>query len=117
MLVNSKSLPILLDTVGNIGNLKCYDYVSISMGSIDPLIVVFRLLGKKCARIFIGTDVLKCLKFWDYRIRIKFCSKFADNFAISDWLVTELKSVGIKSELLTHENLILSTKVSPFSDK
>jgi hypothetical protein len=116
MIINSKSYSILMDTLGNLGNIK-YDYISISNGAIDPLILLFRLSGKKIARIFIGTDVLKCLKFWDYRIRVKLCSLFADNFAISTWLVDELKSVGIKSELLLHENLVLSTKINPFPNR
>lgn len=115
MIVRNKSIDILLDTIANLNELK-YDYISISNGSIDPLIIFFNLLGKKCARIFIGTDVLKCLKFWDYRLRVKFCSVFCNNFAIADWLVAELKSVGIKSKLLKHENTILFTKVNCFEN-
>ncbi|MFX0134126.1 MAG: hypothetical protein ACFFDN_10830 [Candidatus Hodarchaeota archaeon] len=103
----------MLDTIGNLNELK-NDYVSISNGSIDPLIIVFRLLRKKVARIFIGTDVLKCKWFWDYRLRVKFCSLFCDNWAISEWLVKELESVGIKSKLLNHENLVLFTEINLF---
>lgn len=118
MLIKNDSFNILLDTIGNLGEIKSiYDYVSISNGSIDPLIIIHRLFNKKVARVFIGTDVLKCLKFKDYRLRVKFCSLFCDNFAISEWLVNELDSVGIKSKLLNHENLVLLSKVKPFTDK
>lgn len=116
MIINSKSYNILLDTTGNLNGIE-YDYISISMGSIDPLIILFKMMGKKVARIFIGTDVLKCVRFWDYRVRVKFCSLFCDNFAIAEWLISELACVRIKSELLNHENLVLLTKVSPFSNR
>jgi len=74
-----------------------YDYVSVSMGAIDPVMIFFRFLGYKCARIWIGTDVLKVTKFFDYRIRAKFNSLFCDNLAVAPWLVRELSQAGIKA--------------------
>ena len=77
-----------------------YDYVSVSMGAFDPLIIIYRIMGKKCLRLWIGTDVLKTLRFWDYRIRAKLISLFCDNFAVAPWLCEELKMAGIESNYL-----------------
>ena len=73
MIVRSRTKKLIVWHCGNLQE-KC-DYLSISMGSFDIWIVLLRLIGFKCVRLWIGTDVLKC-KFWDYRVRAKLLSYF-----------------------------------------
>lgn len=73
-----------------------YDYVSVACGAFDPFIFIYWLLGKKCLRLWTGTDTIKVLYFWDYRIRAKICSLFCDNVAVSKWLANNLGSAGIE---------------------
>lgn len=75
-----------------------YDYISVSVGAFDPLIFIMWLFGKKCARLWIGTDALKTKMFFHYRIRAKLCSLFCDNLTVADWLTEELRDQGIKSK-------------------
>jgi len=77
-----------------------YDYVSISMGAFDWKIILYWLCGKKCARLWLGTDVWKALKYWDYRIRCKLCALFSDNLCVAWWLKKELCEIGIKSMVI-----------------
>ena len=88
-----------------------YDYVSIAHGAFDLLIVVNWLLGKKCVRLWTGTDTIKVKWFKDFRIRAKVCSWFCDNIAFSEWLANNVRSVGIKCGVLDfYEHFGLFTK-------
>ena len=103
MIVRAKTRELI---VWHCGNLKepC-DYLSISMGAFDIWVVLLRLLGFKCVRLWIGTDVLKC-KFWDYRIRAKLLSCFCTNVTVAPWLAEELKSCEIKAKAGLHNEYI-----------
>jgi len=73
-----------------------YDYVSIACGAFDPYILFYKILGKRCLRLWTGTDTIKAKKFWDYRIRAKLCMLLCDNYVLSEWLAANLASAGIK---------------------
>lgn len=105
MIVRARKNGQIVWTLLNIKNYQ-YDYVSISVGAFDPLIFVFWLFGKKCVRVWTGTDVLKCLKFWDYRIRAKIQSWFCDNITEAKWLTKELTSIGINGKTIKHSCLL-----------
>lgn len=79
-----------------------YFYVSVSMGAFDWQILLFWLLGKKCCRVWIGTDVLKVTKIWHYRWRAKLCSFFCENVTVSPRLTMKLMEWGIKAETIQH---------------
>ena len=84
----------------HVKHLDRYGYVSISMGACDPYILLFRLLGKKTCRLWIGTDVYKACRIWHYRLRVKFTNLFvSENVAEATWLRDELESIGIKSKV------------------
>jgi len=88
-----------------------YDYVSLAHGAFDVLIIINRLLGKKCVRLWTGTDTIKVKWFWDYWIRAKIISWFCDNIAFSQWLANNVESVGIKCGVLDfYEHFGLFTK-------
>lgn len=88
-----------------------YDYVSIAHGAFDLLILVNWLLGKKCVRLWTGTDTIKVKWFWDFKVRAKVCSLFCDNIAVSQWLADSVKSVGIECGVLDfYEHFGLFTK-------
>ena len=89
------------------GNLKeQYDYLSISMGAFDIWIILLRLLGFKCVRLWIGTDVKKCVECWDYRLRSRIISLFCKNITVAPWLAEELQSCGIKAKKGLHSEYI-----------
>jgi len=75
-----------------------YDYLSVGYGSFDWMIILFRLLGRKCVRIWVGTDVLKTILFWDYRWKAKILNLFSDNVTGAPWLVCELGFSNIKAK-------------------
>jgi len=83
-----------------------YDYISIACGSFDFFIIIYKLQGKKVLRVWTGTDVLKSLKFWDYRIRAKICGLFCNHVVEAPWLVNELESIGIKANYVKHTFLL-----------
>ena len=91
-----------------------FDYVSISMGAFDLLIPFFWLLGKRCCKLWVGTDVLKCTKFAHYRIRAKLASLFCTNITDTPWLCDELNRSGIYSRSIIHNDYlsILAKKCS-----
>ena len=84
-----------------------YDYVSIAYGGFDWMIILMRLLGKRCARVWIGSDVLKVKLFWDYRIRAKILALFSDNLTDTAWFVDDLQKHGIKTKVLKIEHISL----------
>jgi len=107
MLVKARKIDQILWTLNNLNNYNIkYDYISIASGAFDPLIVIFRLMGKKCLRIWTGTDVLKVLKFKDYWFRAKIQSLFCDNITEAPWLAEELKSKKINCEYVKHSFLL-----------
>ena len=89
-----------------------YDYVSVACGAFDPYIFLFWLFGKKCLRLWTGTDSIKAVWFWDYRLRAKVCSWFCNNIAVSQWLADNVNSAGIKCDgvLDFYEHFGLFTK-------
>jgi len=103
MIVRSRTKKLIVWHCGNLQE-KC-DYLSISMGSFDIWIVLLRLIGFKCVRLWIGTDVLKC-KFWDYRVRAKLLSYFCENITVAPWLTEELQSYNIKAKTELHNECI-----------
>ncbi|MFX0181961.1 MAG: hypothetical protein ACFE95_02665 [Candidatus Hodarchaeota archaeon] len=103
MIVRARTKELIIWHCGNLKE-KC-DYFSISMGSFDIWIVLFRLLGFKCVRLWIGTDVYKC-KFWDYRVRARLLSYFCTNVTVAPWLAEELLNYGIKAEAGIHSEYI-----------
>ena len=103
MIVRSRTKELIVWHCGNLKE-KC-DYLSISMGAFDPWIVLLRLFGFKCVRLWIGTDVLKC-KFWDYRIRVKLLSYFCVNVTVAPWLTEELEGYEIKAKTEIHNEYI-----------
>ncbi len=111
MIVRARKNGQIVWTLLNIKNYQ-YDYVSISVGAFDPLIFVFWLFGKRCVRVWIGTDVYKC-KFWDYRVRAKLLSYFCENITVAPWLTKELNKYGIKAETVKHEYIVLLSNWIP----
>lgn len=109
MIVKARKKGQIVWTISNLMQHE-YDYISIACGAFDPFIVIFWLMGKRCLRVWTGTDVLKCLKFWDYRIRAKFQSLFCDNITETKWLTEELKSVGINGKTVEHSCLLSSER-------
>ena len=77
-----------------------YDYVSIAYGGFDWMIILMRLLGKRCVRVWTGSDCLKCKLFWDYKLRAKILNFFSDNITDAIWLTEELNECGIKSKTM-----------------
>ena len=114
MVIRSKKQDQVVHSIGNLSEKNIsYDYVSISMGAFDFLVVLFWLLRKKCVRIWIGTDVYKC-KFWDYRIRAKLLSLFCDNITVAPWLTNELKKYKINARTVMHdEHFSILSKWTP----
>lgn len=93
-----------------LANLK-YDYVSLAHGAFDLLILWNWLFGKKCVRLWTGTDTIKLKWFWDFRIRAKVCSWFCDNIAVSQWLANNVESTGIQCGVMEfYEHFGLFTK-------
>lgn len=103
MIVRSRDKSLI---IWNLGNLKedC-DYLSISMGAFDFLILILRIFGFKCVRLWVGTDVYKC-KFRDYRVRAKLLSYFCENITVAPWLTEELKEYGIKAKTELHNECV-----------
>jgi len=104
MIVRARTKELIIWHCGNLKE-QC-DYLSISMGAFDIWIVLLKLLGFKCVRLWIGTDVKKCVEFWDYRIRAKLLSYFCINVTVAHWLTEELKSCGIKAKTEIHNEYI-----------
>lgn len=103
MIVKAKKDAQIVDRIAHlmIENIK-YDFISISMSAFDLAIIYHRLMGKKCARFFVGTDVLKCKLFRHYRWRVKLCSLFCDNLTVAEWLTNELNELNIKAQTINH---------------
>ena len=103
MIVKARKDAQIVDRIAHlmIENIE-YDFVSISMSAFDISIIYHLLLGRKCARFFIGTDVLKCKLFWHYRWRVKLCSLFCDNLTVVEWLTDELNELNIKARTINH---------------
>lgn len=103
MIVRSRTKELMIWHLGNIE--EKFDYLSISMGAFDFFVVIFRLFGMKCCRLWIGTDVYKC-KFWDYRLRAKLLSYFCENITVAPWLTDELNEYGIKAKTEIHDECV-----------
>ena len=108
MIIRAKKGEQITWSVGNMlkANRLNYDYISISLGAFDFFLPLFWLFGKRCVRVWIGTDVYKCVKFWDYRIRAKLASLFCKNICVAPWLANELNKYGIKAKVEIHNEYI-----------
>ena len=105
MIIRSRTKELIAYITANLDGQ--YDYVSIAYGSFDWMLILMRLLGKRCARVWIGTDVLKVKLFWDYRIRAKILALFSDNLTDTPWFVDDLQKYGIKTRTLKIEHISL----------
>jgi len=105
MIVRSRTKELIAYIAANLKGR--YDYVSISYGAFDWMLILMRLLGKRCARVWIGTDVLKVKLFWDYRIRAKILALFSDNLTDTPWFVEDLQKHGITAKALSIEHISL----------
>ena len=105
MIIRAKKKELIAYISANLN--QQYDYISIAYGSFDFMLIVMRLLGKRCARVWIGTDVLKVKLFWDYRIRAKILALFSDNLTDTPWFVEDLQKHGITAKALSIEYISL----------
>ena len=105
MIVRAKKKELIAYIAANLQG--HYDYVSIAYGAFDWVIILMRLLGKRCARVWIGSDVLKVKLFWDYRVRAKILALFSDNVTDTPWFVDDLAQHGITAKVIKIEHISL----------